>query len=610
MQCNPIVGLANDYTFIDYLKKRIAVVEVLKQRVSVVIPYYKRQPELINTLEGLALQTIPSSNIEVIIVDDGGNDLRLDDIRKELRDSFFSIRIFTKKREGFQLSRVRNIGIRAASCEYLIIIDADIFPQTEMLQRHLECLMVSKRVISIGFRASLDVSDMTPAQMSLLPLTKDQLDWRIKKYFRDAAATTAFKLGDTYWGACSGGNIAFHRSSILKDELFFDEGFTFWGGEDTAWAYEAYKSGYYFYPNFEALSIHQEGISSSPVEYKKDRQRVSDYLAKLCPRIEGVFSTPPLLDLQNVPFVSFWITSYNNARYIREAIESLKGFGLRHEIVIVDDGSTDASPQIIADMLAEGKGIRALLREHKGAAHTFNDAIKLCRGEFIVQLDSDDRIKSFAAIEDAIFKLTYQPYGLAYGKYELIREDGSFLEEGWRYPYCSRDEALLEGMRMHPPRVLRLRDVKRSRDINTSLTSAVDYDLYSKVLECTYGIFTDKCGYSYRKHSASITNTEWANQGDNTRLVVEDKLTAIGIFAYAYNSSKNPRKNTFSFKDGKARSIDFLQHLALTEHAVALLDEALATCPEQLVDSKTMEIDGMQRNISVFVNGMPFRFEV
>ncbi len=610
MQCSPIIGLANDYTFIDHLKKTISLDSILMQGVSVVIPYYKRKRELLNTLEGLALQTIPPKNIEVIVVDDGGGDLMLEDVDPELRASFFSLRIFTKNRDGFQLSRVRNIGIRAASLEHLVIIDADIFPQAELLQRHLECLMVSKRAISIGFRANLDVSAMTPSQLSKLPLVREQLDWRIQKYFKDDKARTAFKLGDTYWGACSGGNIAFHRSSILQDELLFDEGFTFWGGEDTAWAYEAYKKGYYFYPNFEALSIHQEGISTSPVEYTKDRQQIYDRLARLCPRIEGVFSKAPLIDLQNTPFVSFWITSYNNAKYLREAVESLKGFGLRHEIVIVDDGSTDESPKIIAEMLSEGKGIRALLREHKGVAHTFKDAIDLCRGEFIVQLDSDDRIRSFAAIEDAIFKLVYQPYGLAYGRYELIREDGQFMEEGWRYPYCSRDEALFEGMRMHPPRILRLRDLKRSRGLNVGLTSAVDYDLYSKVLECTYGIFTDRCGYSYRKHSASVTHTEGGKQGESTRLVVEDKLIALGIFADIYNSSQNPRKNIINFKEGRERVVAFLQHLGLTEHVLKTLEDSLVSCPELLVDFKTLEIDAQQRGIDVLKEGMPFRFEV
>jgi glycosyltransferase involved in cell wall biosynthesis len=87
--------------------------------------------------------------------------------------------------------------------------------------------------------------------------------------------------------------------------------------------------------------------------------------------------------------VSAVITTYNYAEFIREAIESVLAQTLQpDEIVVIDDGSTDATPSIVAEYAA--RGVRYVRQENAGAAAARNRGLQEARGEFIAYLDADD----------------------------------------------------------------------------------------------------------------------------------------------------------------------------------------------------------------------------
>jgi PST family polysaccharide transporter len=91
---------------------------------------------------------------------------------------------------------------------------------------------------------------------------------------------------------------------------------------------------------------------------------------------------------ENGPLVSIVINNFNYARFLRQAIDSaLAQTYANIEVVVVDDGSTDESRQIIASY---GDRIRAVLKENGGQASAFNAGFAACRGELIALLDSDD----------------------------------------------------------------------------------------------------------------------------------------------------------------------------------------------------------------------------
>ena len=87
-------------------------------------------------------------------------------------------------------------------------------------------------------------------------------------------------------------------------------------------------------------------------------------------------------------FVSTVIPTYNYARFIGRALEGV--FAQTHrelEIVVVDDGSTDHTPAVLAGY---GDRIRVIRQENRGVSTARNVGIRAARGEAIALLDADD----------------------------------------------------------------------------------------------------------------------------------------------------------------------------------------------------------------------------
>ncbi|MEZ5941931.1 MAG: glycosyltransferase [Planctomycetaceae bacterium] len=91
------------------------------------------------------------------------------------------------------------------------------------------------------------------------------------------------------------------------------------------------------------------------------------------------------------PLVSVIVPTYNRALYISEAIESaLSQTHPNVEILIVDDGSKDNTPEIVAELAARDARVRYFRQENAGVSAARNKAILESRGDFIAFLDSDD----------------------------------------------------------------------------------------------------------------------------------------------------------------------------------------------------------------------------
>jgi glycosyltransferase involved in cell wall biosynthesis len=89
-----------------------------------------------------------------------------------------------------------------------------------------------------------------------------------------------------------------------------------------------------------------------------------------------------------VPLVSVIIPSYNAARFLPDALESVLAQTYPHyEIIVVDDGSTDNTAQVVQPYLLR---IRYLKQDNRGIGAARNAAIAMSRGDFIALLDADD----------------------------------------------------------------------------------------------------------------------------------------------------------------------------------------------------------------------------
>jgi len=134
------------------------------------------------------------------------------------------------------------------------------------------------------------------------------------------------------------------------------------------------------------------------------------------------------------PLVSIVIPSYNHAAYIEQALDSVytQTYG-NLEVIVIDDGSTDGSPEIIAKKLVHCPWPhRFIARENKGAHTTLNEAITLAQGEYINPLNSDDLFTP-TRIATLVDLVTTQGVGWGFAQCNYIDASGRDIE-----PHTSR----------------------------------------------------------------------------------------------------------------------------------------------------------------------------
>ena len=89
--------------------------------------------------------------------------------------------------------------------------------------------------------------------------------------------------------------------------------------------------------------------------------------------------------------VSVVMPVYNGERYLRQALDGvLSGNALSFEVICVDDGSTDSTPQILAEYAARDPRVRVITQDNAGAGAARNAGLALARGEYLSFLDADD----------------------------------------------------------------------------------------------------------------------------------------------------------------------------------------------------------------------------
>jgi len=132
--------------------------------------------------------------------------------------------------------------------------------------------------------------------------------------------------------------------------------------------------------------------------------------------------------IHNSSLVSIITPSYNSEKYISETIESvLTQTYSNWEMLIVDDMSTDDSPQIIDVYAKQDKRIKLIRsKQNMGSAKARNRAIKEATGEYIAFLDSDD-IWLPNKLEKQLTRMQHNNIYLSYSAYYTINDRGETL---------------------------------------------------------------------------------------------------------------------------------------------------------------------------------------
>jgi glycosyltransferase involved in cell wall biosynthesis len=134
-------------------------------------------------------------------------------------------------------------------------------------------------------------------------------------------------------------------------------------------------------------------------------------------------------DNRSGPLVSIVITNFNYARYLRGAIDSaLRQTYARVEVIVVDDGSTDDSREIIVEY---SQRVVPVLKANGGLASAINAGVAVARGELVSWLDADDVFLP-QKIQTIVNAYRHHPDAvLIYHRLQTTDVDGRPLAKPW-----------------------------------------------------------------------------------------------------------------------------------------------------------------------------------
>ncbi len=181
--------------------------------------------------------------------------------------------------------------------------------------------------------------------------------------------------------------------------------------------------------------------------------------------------------------VSVIMPAYNCELYIEAAIRSvMRQTHENWELLVLDDGSTDATCRVVERLLAEDTRIKLLKNPRNiGVANTRNRGLDLCVGDYAAFLDSDD-VWHAEKLEYQLNKMIAEGAGLSYTSYAIVDANGDSVKRPYVVPeritFC---DLLKEN-------VIGCSTVMLSRDMITKYRFATgfyheDYCLWLRILQ-------------------------------------------------------------------------------------------------------------------------------
>ncbi len=196
------------------------------------------------------------------------------------------------------------------------------------------------------------------------------------------------------------------------------------------------------------------------------------------------------------------ICNYNNKPYLGRAIRSCLKQSLprnRYEIIVVDDGSTDGSEDVMVGYRDEI--VSMILRENVGVAEASNVGIKEALGRFIIRVDSDDYINENTLLFMTEILDKNHDIGFVYSDHLRVAKDERPLE---RVDLDTEEKILRHGAGI----MFRKSYLEEIGLYDRNLRNAEDYDLLTRYLKKYTGYHLRLPLYRYRQHDTNMTKDE------------------------------------------------------------------------------------------------------
>lgn len=300
-------------------------------------------------------------------------------------------------------------------------------------------------------------------------------------------------------------------------------------------------------------------------------------------------------DAGSAPLVDVLLPVYNGAATIAESVESLLAQTMtRLRILVVDDGSKDATPQILADLSRRDPRVVVITQPNGGIVEALNHGLSHVIAPFVARQDADD-ISFPDRLERQLAAFEANP-GLVAISGSCIHIDGEGRETGTRYTIPDADAAdshslpATEPYLLHPFLMVRAEAFAAAKGYRYVFHSE-DTDLYWRLRETgRLKNFPEALG-KMRLHAGSISNASLQN---GRIMAVQSQLAAISARRRAAGREDLPFPRTALAEYRTAANLEAMIAIAgrSLDHAERdFLRKAAAVKLLELASGRLYEID-------------------
>lgn len=251
------------------------------------------------------------------------------------------------------------------------------------------------------------------------------------------------------------------------------------------------------------------------------------------------------------PAISVVLSVYNGSKYLAEAIDSVLSQTFNNfELIMMDDGSTDASLEVMNRYASLDSRCRVYSRENKGLIASRNELIALSRADIIANMDADDICLPERLEKQYEFLSAHPECVVVSSTVLLIDSEGAPICNFWTA--CSHDEidnGNLSGggsFLCNPAATMRKSAVLSVGGLRHGYEHAEDIDLYLRLAEVGQVVNLPEVLFKYRQHFLSIGYAKRQKQN-------ESMLSAVN----AARARRNlPKLNKSTFADEEESVID------------------------------------------------------
>lgn len=281
-----------------------------------------------------------------------------------------------------------------------------------------------------------------------------------------------------------------------------------------------------------------------------------------------------------MPKVSFLMSVYNDGKYLNDCINSILSQSFDDfELIIVNDGSTDDSSEIIRSF--DDDRIKIFDKDNSGLTSSLNYGLKYCQGDWIARIDGDD----ICEVDRLFYQLQYAESGVAVigSRARLIDGNGKYIDSNTEVPLTHAKilKSILNSKLSlsHPATLINKKLMLEVGGYDERFIVAQDVDLWLRLSKVGMLLNVDKELIKLRKHGDNISQKKFEEQTLNG-------LLSRAIYYKTIDSKGNFKINDEDFLKMKSKCITLMTKFKLMrfrEAHIEILNSIKEKCYFRLI---------------------------